>query len=176
MRPNVAFRVFIALILAAAVLPARAVAQDERTVVILVRHAEKEAEPAADPLLTTAGQARARDLARRLADAGVDAIYASQFKRTILTGEPLAKQLGIDVRIAPINGGVEEYAASLARTILVEHRGQTVLIVNHSNTVPLIARALGASDPGMIEDPEYGHLLIVIAGPGETRELIRAHY
>jgi broad specificity phosphatase PhoE len=84
---------------------------------------------------------RAHDLARRLAEAGVDAIYASQFKRTILTGEPLAKQLGIDVRIAPINGAAEEYAVSLARTILAEHRGQTVLVVNHSNTVPLIARA-----------------------------------
>ena len=176
MRVIVKLRSLLPILLAAFTFASDALAQEARTVIILVRHAEKEAERAADPVLTVAGQARAQDLAQRLGDAGVDAIYASQFKRTILTVEPLARQLGQDVRIAPINGAVESYAAALARTILEEHAGQTVLVANHSNTVPLIARALGAPDPGMIEDSEYGHFLIVIAGPGGTRELIRAHY
>jgi broad specificity phosphatase PhoE len=176
MRIAVTLRSLLPIVLAMSVFASDALAQDARTVIILVRHAEKEAEPAADPVLTAAGQARAQDLAQRLGDAGVDAIYASQFKRTILTVEPLARQLGQEVRIAPINGAAEAYAAALARTILEEHAGQTVLVANHSNTVPLIARALGAPDPGMIEDSEYGHFLIVIAGPGGTRELIRAHY
>jgi broad specificity phosphatase PhoE len=167
---------FMLFAVVASVFATSAAAQHSRTVIILVRHAEKEAEPAADPALTAAGKARAQDLARRLADAGVDAVYSSQFKRTVLTGEPLAKSLGLDVRIAPINGGAEEYAAMLARTILREHAGQTVVVVNHSNTVPMIARALGAPDPGTIDESEYGNLLIVIAGPGEARELIRAHY
>lgn len=176
MRTSAALRCAMLFAFLGCVFAPAAAAQNARTVIVLVRHAEKEAEPAADPVLTSAGEARARDLARRLADAGVDAIYASQFKRTILTGEPLAKALGLEVKIAPINGGAEAYAAALARTILEQHAGQTVVVVNHSNTVPLIARALGAPDPGAIDESEYGHLLIVIAGPGGTRELIRAHY
>jgi broad specificity phosphatase PhoE len=155
---------------------AAAVAQNERTVVILVRHAEKEAEPATDPGLTPQGQARAADLARRLSDAGVDAVFTSQFERTKLTGEPLARQIGQQVRIAPIAGPVEAYATALEQRILHEYAGQTVVVVNHSNTVPMIARALGAPDPGEIDDAEYGTMLIVVIGPGSARDLIRANY
>ncbi len=167
------FAVTLALL---AVTDGSAAVQADRTIVILVRHAEKEDEPAADPGLTGDGQARAQDLARRLGDAGVDAVYASQYRRTILTGEPLARQLGQRVRIAPIEGETAGYAAALVRRILDEHTGETVVIVNHSNTVPIIARAVGAPDPGPIEDSEYGNLFIVVIGPGTVRELIRAHY
>ena len=41
------------------------------TTVIFVRHAEKTAEPADDPLLSLAGQQRATELARQLADQAV---------------------------------------------------------------------------------------------------------
>ena len=44
------------------------------TVVLLVRHAEKEAQPAQDPPLTDAGAARARALVAVARDAGVSAI------------------------------------------------------------------------------------------------------
>ena len=44
------------------------------TVVLLVRHAEKEAQPAQDPPLTDAGSARARALVAVARDAGVSAI------------------------------------------------------------------------------------------------------
>ena len=49
----------------------------------------------ADPLLSSAGEARAARLATMLAEAGVKAIYASEFRRTQDTGKPLAaKQIG----------------------------------------------------------------------------------
>jgi broad specificity phosphatase PhoE len=151
-------------------------AQEARTVVILVRHAERAESPDDDPALTPDGEARARELARLLSDAGVDAIYTSQYRRTTLTAEPLAQQLGLDIRVTRIENGADAFARSIARSIHQLHTGQTVLVVSHSNTVPLIARALGAADPGPIAESDYDNLFIVIVGPGETRELIRARF
>src|SRR5205809_7384909 len=66
------------------------------TTVILVRHAEKNIEPNnPDPDLSPAGQARAQELVRMLGAAGVNAIYATNFKRTQQTVKPLADKLGV---------------------------------------------------------------------------------
>lgn len=154
-----------------------AAAQETRSVVILVRHAERAAEPADDPGLTPKGQARAEELAGVLADAGITAIYSTQYNRTRLTANAVARRLGLEVRVRPIaSRTAETHSRDLADAILAAHAGQTVLVVGHSNTVPLLARALGAPDPGAITDDEYDNLVIVIVGPGTRRELIRARY
>ena len=66
--------------------------------VILVRHAEKETDPAKlkgvadkDVPLNEAGAARAKALAEHLKDAKIDAVYTSFAKRTQETAAPLAK-------------------------------------------------------------------------------------
>src|SRR5215208_8289187 len=68
------------------------------TTVILVRHAEKKIEPTnPDPDLAPEGVERAQEIARVFGDAGVNAIYATQFKRTQQTVKPLADRTGIAV-------------------------------------------------------------------------------
>ncbi|PYS80691.1 MAG: hypothetical protein DMF70_10390, partial [Acidobacteria bacterium] len=53
------------------------------TTVILIRHAEKIIDPNnSHPDLSPAGQARAHELARMFGDSGINAIYATQYKRT----------------------------------------------------------------------------------------------
>ncbi|MCI0432912.1 MAG: histidine phosphatase family protein [Gemmatimonadetes bacterium] len=150
--------------------------QETRTVVILVRHAERAAEPANDPGLTAEGEARAADLADRLADAGLSAIYSTPYSRTRRTAEAVAGRTGLPVRVVPIAGNVDDHARDIADRILRENAGHTVLVVGHSNTIPVIARALGSPDPGSIADDEYDDLFIVIIGPRDTRQLIRARY
>src|SRR5882762_4738361 len=109
------------------------------TTVILVRHAEKVIDPSnSDPDLSPAGQARAQEIVRMFGDAGINAIYATQYKRTQQTVKPLADKTGVAVTIVNSKG-----TADLLGQIRAQHSGQTIFIAGHNNTVPEIIAALG---------------------------------
>ena len=57
-------------------------AADHPQIVVLVRHAEKSDAPPGDVALSVAGQARAEELAIALAEARLDTIVTTQFRRT----------------------------------------------------------------------------------------------
>lgn len=60
----------------------------------LIRHCKATGQAAGAPL-TEAGQAQALALAQRLADAGIERIVASPFRRAQQSVEPLALRLGL---------------------------------------------------------------------------------
>jgi broad specificity phosphatase PhoE len=127
------------------------------TTVILVRHAEKNIEPNnPDPDLSPAGQARAQELARMCGPAGVNALYATQYKRTQETVKPLADRLGL-----PVNLVNSKQTAELVRQIVTRQRGQTVFVAGHNNTVPEIVAALGGGNFPIIPENEFDNLFIV---------------
>lgn len=127
------------------------------TTVILVRHAEKKIEPAnPDPDLTPDGMARAQELAREFGEAGINAIYATQYKRTQETVKPLSDRTGVPVTLLDSNNTNE-----LLRRIQTTHRGQTVFIAGHNNTVPAIVSELSGETYPTIPDSEYDNLYIV---------------
>jgi broad specificity phosphatase PhoE len=144
------------------------------TTVLLVRHAEKATEPAADPPLTAAGEARARALVDVARDAGVTAVITTQFARTRNTGQPLAAALGITPEIADARGA--QHAHAVAQLIRGKHTGEVVLVVGHSNTVPAIITALGGKTPPAICDSEYDGLYVLTVPPAGAARLIRAKY
>ena len=158
----------LSLTLAAALPPATA---DDAIAVYLVRHAEKATHPANDPALTVAGEARAATLARMLIDAGVTAVYASQFQRTQLTVQPLADQTGLDVMVLDAGD-----VPGNARHILDEHPGGIVVIAGHSNTVPDLVEALGGTAPGPIDDSVYDNLFVVILAKDGSATTLHLRY
>src|SRR5438067_13283582 len=94
------------------------------TTIILIRHAEKIIDPNnPDVDLSSAGQARAQELARMFGDAGINAIYATQYKRTQETVKPLADKLGVAVNV--VNS---KNTNDLLAKIRGQHSGQTILI------------------------------------------------
>ena len=146
------------------------------TTVLFVRHADRLQGGADDPGLSPVGRRRAALLADVLADvdvvASVDAIYATQFKRTQQTAAPLAERLGLPVNVADADGGIE-----LANEILREHKGEIVLVIAHSNTIaPMIEELQGSKRlPDWPED-DYDELYIVtIPWFGKVKTL-RLHY
>src|SRR5215510_5617587 len=136
------------------------------TTVYLVRHAEKAAEPAADPPLLESGNKRAGALARMLGKADIKTIYTSQYLRTKQTAEPLAKQLGISPTVIPVRMGENprqlspHYLAEMAKRVY-SNTGSAVLIVGHSNTIPEIIKALGGDITPAIDETVYDDLFVV---------------
>lgn len=144
------------------------------TVVLLVRHAEKAAQPPQDPPLTEAGAARARALVAVARDAGVTAIITTQFERTRSTAEPTASALHITPEVVDA-GPAAQHAKAVADQVL-KHAGGTVLVVGHSNTIPAIVGALGAPRPRDLCDSEYDQLFVVVIGDTGPPRLIRSRY
>ena len=145
------------------------------TVVLIVRHAEK-ASDADDSPLTDAGSERALALVPVAENAGVSAIYTTQFRRNHDTARPLSDRTGIAVTEMPVdlqNPG--DYGKRLARDILDKQTGRTVLVVGHTNTVPLIVDALTGRS-GAVSGVEYHDLFIVIIPPAGQASLIKAKY
>jgi phosphohistidine phosphatase SixA len=131
------------------------------TVVIVIRHAEKESVNAPDPALSEAGQARAALLVRMFGatqGAGrLDAIYTSSALRNRMTAAPLAARLGIVPIVAP-----SDDPKGLARRIARENSGKRVMIIGHTNTVPdMVAALSGRSDIPPIDENEFGTMYIV---------------
>ena len=148
-----------------------AVAASPKTV-FLVRHAEKVPHPAGgDSGLSTKGTVRAQVLARTLKDAGVTAIYASQFGRAQLTALPLARETGDSVRTYDAN-----YLEALVKRVRAEAPGGTVLIVGHSDTISETYENFTGERLPKDEQVTYDKLYVVTFAPDGTHRLVRLRY
>jgi probable phosphoglycerate mutase len=128
------------------------------TTVYIVRHAEKDLNPALkDPPLTPAGESRALALRNELRQRHIAIIFTTNTARTRATATPLAD----DRKIKMLYYDAKELPA-LAALIRKKYAGRAVLVVGHSNTILETAEALGAPRPlPKIEDSEFHHLLTV---------------
>ena len=146
------------------------------TTIIFVRHAEKAVVPAGDPSLSQTGRRRVAELTRQLVDAdvvaGIDAIYSTPFNRTRETVQPLADALNL-----PINAYDAADTEEILEMILKQHKGKIILVVGHSNTVPVLIANLGASKKvPAIEEDEYDNIYVIsIPWFGKTKT-IRLRY
>ncbi len=137
----------------------------QRTIV-LVRHAEKF-DHTDDPPLSAAGLTRAGALADLLRGAGVDTIIATEFRRTQSTAGPLAKRLQITPEIVKALQ-VDTLVARLRRL----PPDAVVLVVGHSNTLPIILAKLGWTGTLALDDRDYDDVFVVTPrGEGEPAVL-----
>jgi 2,3-bisphosphoglycerate-dependent phosphoglycerate mutase len=142
------------------------------TTVILIRHAEKVIDPNnPDVDLSPAGQARAQELVRMFGDAGINAIYATQYKRTQQTVKPLADKLGLPV--SQINS---KNTSDLVAQIQAQRAGQVIFVAGHNNTVPEIIAALGGPTFPIIPEAEFDNLYIVTVYRTGKAKVVKLKY
>lgn len=138
----------------------------DATRVILVRHAEKG--PGRDPNLTDTGQARAERLTTLLKAIPIDHFFATEYKRTQQTVEPIATARSIDaVRVKA------REVAALAQRIRSEYSGKTCLYAGHSNTVPALVKALGVDSPPTLSEKDYDEIFIVTIPVGGKPSIVQ---
>lgn len=137
-----------------------------QTTIFIVRHAEK-ADATKDTDLSEAGRSRADVLAKTLRDAGITAIYTSEFKRTQETAAPLVKALGI----TPTNLAAKNVDALVAK---LRASPGNALVVGHGDSIPILIKALGISEPVSIAEHDYDNLFVVTLT--DKPKLIRLHY
>lgn len=169
-------RTFVALMLlsACATTGSAGKSSSPPTIVFFVRHAEKASDDPRDPSLSEAGRARALVLADLLAQAGVTHLFATEYRRTRETLEPLASKLGMEIWKTS-----SKATDVLVRAIEALPAGSVAVVAGHSNTIPLVIRRLGgevarikeAPEGPMLEDDEYDRLFVVIFAGSAARVL-----
>lgn len=172
-RPSAARRVTLgalagALLLGAA--PRLATAQP--SLVVLVRHGEKQPTPADDPSLSEAGVARAQALEAALRHAAPSTIVVSPRKRTAETAAVVQRRVGVAPTVIPLDARhVEQVAAAVMKATGV------VLVVGHSNTIPAIVNALAGTTLPDICDASYGTMFLVTpAAQGTRAQVVKTSY
>ena len=150
--------------------------QQATTTLIFVRHTDTEATASVDPPLSGLGQQRAELLADVIQDidvvAGVDAIYASEHRRTQETAAAVAErlQLGVSIR------NPYEVVPFMAQ-VLREHKGEIVLVVTLGDVLaPLVEELHGSKNIPPFGPVDYDDIYIVtIPWFGKVKTL-RMHY
>lgn len=143
--------------------------QADTATFVVVRHAEKASDDPRDPNLSAVGTAHAAALAQRLASMPLKAIYATQYRRTRQTAQPIATAHGVAVTDYDAAMPAAALAAQLRRDVA---RGGA-LVVGHSNTVPAIVSALCDCAVPAIDEATYGELYRVSIGADGRPVLVR---
>jgi len=145
------------------------------SLVFIVRHAEKAAAPANDPVLSPAGEARVHALVDLLANSGIGAVISTPFARTVGTAKPVADKFGVRVDSVAVGADVPAHAQAVAAQVR-RYPGKAVLVVGHSNTVTAIAAALGAPAMPDLCDGDYDQIFILELQVSGPPRVVRARF
>lgn len=124
-----------------------------------IRHAEKDRSDSnnSDPELTQKGLGRAMHWAKILDEVYLDAIYSTDYERTIMTAAPAAVKQDITVEYyTPEEIDIAQFKA--------DNLGKNVLIIGHSNTTPdFVNKMIDEEKYPTMDDTDNGSLFIVTA-------------
>jgi 2,3-bisphosphoglycerate-dependent phosphoglycerate mutase len=146
----------------------------QKTIIWLVRHAEKDTANTTDrdPELSDLGNLRATDLAKALKLKKINTIYSTNFKRTLATVAPLANLL----KLSPVVYDATDLTA-IANKAMKKNKGKAALIVGHSNTLIPVIRALNCEVPfNELADDDYDMLFKVVIDDTGMGKLKITHY
>ena len=140
------------------------------TTYYLIRHAEKDrtVQTNSNPNLNSQGLLRADNWAKYFDSIALDAVYASNYKRTLQTATPTAVNKGVAVQVYDTNS---MYDALFQKATL----GKTVLIVGHSNTTPAFVNLILAQEKyqSMNDNDNSSVYIVTIKGAKKISQILR---
>jgi phosphohistidine phosphatase SixA len=137
--------------------------ENEKKVIYMVRHAEKDVVPKNNPPLTTDGIIRSVDLASWFKKIEVDTIFSTDYVRTRETAKAVAEQNNLKLSFYDAMD-FDGFAKQLKKM-----EADTILIIGHSNTILEQIEALGLERPQeTIKENEYDKIFEIRLGPSEV--------
>ena len=136
--------------------------QNTITQYYFIRHAEK-ADSSKNPDLSEKGLERAQEWKALFSDINFDAIYSTDFNRTLQTIQPI---------VAGNNQLLKIYNPKMIDVELFkkETQGKTILIVGHSNTVPnMVNQIIKENKYVDIAENQFGNLYIITLFENQTQ-------
>lgn len=130
---------------------------DETTTYYLIRHAEKDRTDKTNrnPNLNDKGLERAQKWAEYFDLIDLDAVYSTNYNRTMQTAKPTADSKYLKI----VNYDPRKMYDSIFQK---NTKGKTVLVVGHSNTTPVFAnKILGKKKYKWMKDDDNSSLYIV---------------
>ena len=134
------------------------------TTVIITTHAELETDLNTNSGLSDQGIKRANSLASTLSSvdvvSGVDAIYATTYRATQETAEPISRLLDL-----PINIVDQDIVEDFIESIKNDHSGQIILIVSHPENLSRLVVELQGSKNINTESLNKNNQLFIVTVP-----------
>lgn len=149
--------------------------QRSTTTIMIVRHAEVEVG-VDNPGLSPAGRIRVNELMRVVADVdvtdSVDAVFATRWRRTQETAEPLSLRLDQPLQIIDLNN-----LNKVSEILQTEYKGQVVLLVVDAVDIqPLVKELEGSKVLKPIAEGEHDSIyLLSVPWFGKVKTL-QFHY
>lgn len=140
------------------------------TTYYIVRHAEK-ADKTRDTALSDEGHARAAALRDTLMNQNIKKVFVTNYLRTQQTAAPLATELGITP--------TEVFANQTPQLVqqLKAIKGRNVLVVGHSNTVPVIIDELMENAQNVrIAEKDFDDLFKIKITKNKVKEFTQLNY
>ncbi|WP_159947659.1 phosphoglycerate mutase family protein [Polaribacter septentrionalilitoris] len=145
---------------------------DETTTYYLIRHAEKDRTDKTNrnPNLNDKGLKRAKTWAKYFDLIDLDAVYSTNYNRTMQTAKPTADSKYLKI----VNYDPRKMYDSIFKQ---NTKGKTVLVVGHSNTTPVfVNKILGKKKYEWMKDDDNSSLFIVTISNGKkTSKILKIH-
>tara|TARA_B100001996_G_scaffold68444_1_gene49926 strand:- start:395 stop:982 length:588 start_codon:yes stop_codon:yes gene_type:complete len=134
------------------------------TTIIIATHAELETDLNSNSGLSSQGMERANSLASTLSSvdvvSGVDAIYATSYRATQETAEPISRLLDL-----PINIVDQNIVENFIESIKDDHSGQIVLIISHPENLSRLVVELQGSKNINLESLNNNDQIFIVTLP-----------
>ena len=143
--------------------------ENKTTTYYFIRHAEKDRSDSKNrnPNLTEKGLERAKKWSEVLSNITFDAVYSTNYNRTLQTAKPTADKNNLEITIYdPRKLGDSAF--------LNATKGKTVLVVGHSNTTPAFVNVIIDEKKYQdIDDSNNANLYIItISESGDISETL----
>lgn len=130
--------------------------------VYLVRHAEKD--QGNDPSLSLIGQTRSGHLVSALEGTSIQKIFVTQYRRTQQTADSLRIKAKADTIHYLADATGEGLIQMLQKNDI---KNDKILVIGHSNTIPIIIGRLGITKAVSMRDDEYNTIYLIKYVKGE---------